>query len=141
MAVATTQGDEEVLTFRLGGQSYCVSIDNIDEIVDYDQNLTKLPETRPHVEGVIDLRGRTTTIVDPKALLDIADDSGANHVVVFDSNAEDDGQVGWIVDEVRKVVGIESADVDESVESRLARGIVRNGSDDFLVWLNPEAFE
>lgn len=141
MTAATTHGDDQVLTFRLGEQSYCVSIDHLDEIVDYDQDLTTLPETKPHVEGVIDLRGRTTTIVDPKALLEVDEENDATNIIVFGSDSKEESPVGWIVDEVFQVIGLSSGDIDENVESELAQGVVRKDGDEFVVWLDPDAFE
>ncbi|AHG02623.1 chemotaxis protein CheW [Halobacterium sp. DL1] len=140
MSVTTTQGDEQVLTFQLDGQEYCVSITAVDEIVDYNQAVTALPETDTHVAGVMDLRGRTTTVVDPKEVLDTEGDGDGDHVVVFDSEGEDANPVGWIVDSVSQVIGFDLEDISEDVESSLARGVVRNDDDRFIVWLDPTAF-
>ncbi|WP_232703521.1 chemotaxis protein CheW [Halobacterium wangiae] len=140
MSVTTTQGDEQVLTFQLDGQEYCVSITAVDEIVDYDQTVTALPETDSHVAGVMDLRGRTTTVVDPKEVLDTDGDGDGDHVVVFDSESDDANPVGWIVDSVSQVIGFDLDEINEDVESSLARGVVRNDDDRFIVWLDPSAF-
>ena len=75
MATGTTGGSAanttgQVLEFALGDETYCVSIDYVTEIVDVGE-LTTVPNAPRHVEGVMDLRGRTTSIVDPKTVFDI----------------------------------------------------------------------
>lgn len=140
-ASISTQGDAQVLTFSLDEQQYCVSIDNIAEIVNFEQTLTKLPETPPHVEGIVDLRGRTTTVVNPKSLLDTDGDSEGHHVVVFEPDDDAENQMGWVVDEVLQVIGINDSEVDDSVESTLSQGVVRTEDETFLIWLDPTSFD
>lgn len=139
MSVTATQGDEQVLTFGLAGQRYCVAIDRVAEIVEFESQPTRVPDAPAHVAGVVDLRGRTTTVVDPKRLLNLDAADEARHIVVFES---DDGvPTGWLVDEVNQVIGVDDADVDEAVESRFTKGVVRDGEGGFLVWLRPGEFE
>ena len=52
----------QVLTFTLGEAEYCVPIEYVAEIGGGD-TVRSVPNTDPHVEGVTDLRGETTTIV------------------------------------------------------------------------------
>lgn len=53
------------------------------------QSVTELPNSPPHVVGVTDFRGETTTVVDPKRLFDIDDDGATDHIMVFDSDRLD----------------------------------------------------
>ena len=131
-----TVGDVQVLEFRLEDRKYCIDIAHVDEIVDKDE-LTPLPNSEPRVEGVMDLRGITTTIINPKRVLDLEETETGQRVVVLESDDEDDGSVGWLIDAVNQVVSIDTDDVDESVESGSVRGIIRQ-DDDFVVWVKPE---
>ncbi len=125
----------QVLIFRLENKRYCIDIAYIDEIVDRDE-LTKLPDSEPHVEGVMDLRGTTTTIVNPKTVLGLDDTGTGDRVIVFET--ENERSIGWVIDEVNQVVSIDEADVDESVESRSVHGVVRQ-DDEFVIWIKPSA--
>ncbi|RBI64027.1 chemotaxis protein CheW [halophilic archaeon] len=127
--------DVQVLVFRLEDKRYCVDIAHVDEIVDREK-LTQLPNSKPHVEGVMDLRGTTTTIVNPKTVLELDDSETGDRVVVFDTEGE--GSTGWLIDEVSQVVSVDEEELDESVESESVHGVVRRG-DDFVVWLKPSA--
>lgn len=139
-ATITTHGDSQVLTFELAEQQYCVSIDSISEIVDYEQKITTLPESPRHVEGVVDLRGRTTTVVNPKRKLGLDKRTDGSHIVVFDSESADENPTGWVVDEVLQVIGINDDDVNDSVDSRLTEGIIRGEDETFIIWLNTTEF-
>jgi purine-binding chemotaxis protein CheW len=127
----------QVLEFGLGDETYCLDISYVDEIVDAG-DLTAIPNSPAHVEGVMDLRGRTTTIVDPKVIFGIAGEGSRDRIVVFDSEAVgEQGTLGWVVDDVYQVRTIDPADVDdETVEDEVVHGIVR-GDDGFVVWVDP----
>ncbi|MFB6304752.1 MAG: chemotaxis protein CheW, partial [Haloferacaceae archaeon] len=109
-----TRTDAQVLEFDLGDETYCVEISYVAEIVDMGQ-LTEVPNTPDYVEGVIDLRGRTTSIVDPKTVLDIEGRGDGRRIIVFDPDHIDEGEaLGWVVDEVKQVVDVNADEVDDS---------------------------
>ena len=131
---------DQVLEFKLGAETYCVSIDYVTEIVDMG-DLTPIPNSPPHVEGVIDLRGNTTSIVDPKVGLNLEGDLG-DRIVIFDSSLyDDDRSIGWAVDSVEEVAAIDPEDVDDSpVERAHVRGLIKR-EDEFVVWIDPKAMD
>ena len=130
----------QVLEFKLGSETYCVDIDYVSEIVDKG-SLTTVPNAPHYVDGVMDLRGRTTSIVNPKSLLNIREESEAKRIVIFDSDRfADDAAIGWIVDEVYQVVRVSMDDVekppldnDESIQ-----GIIKL-EDELVIWISPAA--
>lgn len=95
-AIETDAEPTKVLEFGLGDGTYCLDIGVIDEIVDAGE-LTRIPNSPDHVEGVMDLRGRTTTIVDPKTLFAIDEEGPRERIVVFDDDEIDEGGTvaGW----------------------------------------------
>lgn len=128
----------QVLEFGLGEETYCLDIAYIDEIVDAGE-LTAIPNSPRHVEGVMDLRGKTTTIIDPKTLLGVAGDGARERIIVFDPQETDEGgTVGWVVDEVYQVRDVAPEQVDEATTAGDddVRGIVK-GDDRFVVWVEP----
>ncbi|WP_066411912.1 chemotaxis protein CheW [Halorubrum aethiopicum] len=138
-----TEADAEhtkVLEFGLGDGTYCLDIGVIDEIVDAGE-LTRIPNSPDHVEGVMDLRGRTTTIVDPKTLFSIEETGPRERIVVFDDDdrVSEGGTVGWIVDEVFQVRDVAPDDVDEgtTADDEGVHGIVKS-DDRFVVWVAPD---
>lgn len=124
-----------VLEFDLGTDRYCVDIGYIAEIVNTDR-LTPIPNSPPHVEGVMDLRGQTTTIVNLKTVFDIDDDAFGNRIIVFRSAPDADERIGWLADEVHQVQELESDAVDTSVDGGGLKGVVRR-EDRFVIWVDP----
>ena len=138
-ATETDAEHTKVLEFGLGDGTYCLDIGVIDEIVDAGE-LTRIPNSPEHVEGVMDLRGRTTTIVDPKTLFSIEETGPRERIVVFDDDrVSESGTVGWIVDEVFQVRDVAAADVDQgtTADDGGVHGIVKSDGR-FVVWVAPD---
>ena len=139
-ATETVDADEttQVLEFGLGAETYCLDIAYIDEIVDA-ADLTAIPNSPRHVEGVMDLRGKTTTIIDPKTFLGVAEEGVRERIIVFDpAEIDDAGTVGWVVDEVFQVRDVAPDQVDGTTitADEAVRGIVKD-DDRFVVWVDP----
>jgi purine-binding chemotaxis protein CheW len=123
----------QVLVFTLGDSKYCVGIDRINEIVAKD-DLTAVPNTADHVRGVMDLRGETTTIVDPKLLLETGGETDADRVIIFGTDG--DRPVGWLVDQVHEVSDVPEDDIEEVADDETVRGVIRS-EDRFIIWIDP----
>jgi purine-binding chemotaxis protein CheW len=137
---ATTEASTRVLEFTLGDEHYCIDISLVEEIVKRD-SITRVPNTDEYIEGVVDLRGQITTILDPKALMAIDGEGPESLMIVFDPKAFDDqGAIGWVVDEVRQVAPIRDSEVnDPPVSKDYIRGVVdRDESEEFVIWTKPE---
>jgi purine-binding chemotaxis protein CheW len=144
---AEALGDEEVyeedtrvLEFQLGDEYYCLDIEYIEEIVKEDR-ITRVPNTPQFVEGVVDLRGQITTILNPKVTIGKDDITPGDLIIVFDSDSfEDQGHVGWVVDDVRQVSPITDNEVnDPPVEEDYINGVIDRGDDEqFVIWTSPE---
>ena len=130
----TAQNSFQVLEFELAGEQYCVSLDHVDEIVNNEDAITEVPNSERGIVGVMDLRGQTTTIVDPRRSLDLSATPDAKYVIVFES---DDRPIGWLIEDVTKVAEIAESDLDDSVAAGPVNGVFRNG-DAFTVWIDPE---
>ena len=150
MSQATPTNDADatgqVLEFKLGSETYCVDIDYVTEIVDIGE-LTDLPNAPDYVNGVMDLRGRTTAIVDPKVIFDIDEaDTDSKRIIVFDPDIIANRKAaGWLVDEVDQVVKLDDETVEDAPESGrdAVRGVIQHDDDDddegFVIWVDPQA--
>ena len=127
----------QVLEFDLGSEPYCVDIQYVTEIV-RPTEITTAPNTPAHVKGVMDLRGSTTTIVDPRELLNVEIGRGSDRVVVFEPSLFGDNRsVGWVVDRTRQVISVSADEVDESsAYDDFIKGIVKRDGR-FIVWIEP----
>ncbi|WP_136715764.1 chemotaxis protein CheW [Halorientalis salina] len=130
-----------VLEFELGDERFCLDIDYIEEIVELE-NVTRVPNSPSYVQGVVDLRGQVTTIINPKDALEVDQETSGELIIVFDSEAVgDQGHLGWVVDEVRQVTPVADEEVNDSPDedAEYINGIInREDEDDFVVWTTPE---
>jgi purine-binding chemotaxis protein CheW len=128
-----------VLEFRLGSGEYCIDIEYIEEVVEREKNgLTQLPNAEAHVAGVMDLRGETTPIIDPKKLLGLQAENGASRIIVLETENGSQRSVGWLVDEVNEVSTVTEESVENPGEDDdLVRGVINHG-DEFVIWVEPE---
>jgi purine-binding chemotaxis protein CheW len=138
----STQSEEvvRVLEFSLGEEYYCLDIEYVEEIVKRS-TVTRVPNTPEFVDGVVDLRGQITTILEPKEMMDIESEGDQNLIIVFDPEQfEDQGAIGWVVDEVRQVVPIPESEVNHPpVDAEYINGVVdREEYDQFVIWIEPE---
>ncbi|WP_246987750.1 chemotaxis protein CheW [Halorientalis marina] len=138
---AATHDRTRVLEFELGDERFCLDIDYIEEIVELE-NMTRVPNSPSYVEGVVDLRGQVTAIINPKDALDVGDEGRGKLIIVFDSEQMDEqGHLGWVVDEVRQVTPVAEDEVNESPDedAEHINGVInREDEDDFVVWTTPE---
>jgi chemotaxis signal transduction protein/HPt (histidine-containing phosphotransfer) domain-containing protein len=102
------QEDQDYLTFRLGGEIYCVDILRVQEIIGLP-HIAKLPRSRKDVLGVMNLRGMVVPVFDLRIRFDVPDRQTATSVVVVMRQQEK--IMGGIVDEVRDVVHIKADEI------------------------------
>jgi len=104
----------QVVAFRLGNEEYAVDILFVQEIIRL-LNITRVPRSGQHVEGVINLRGNIIPIVNlhSKFNLQAAEDQEDKRIIVF---KWDEVQVGIIVDEVSEVIRIQGQDIEPATK-------------------------
>lgn len=132
-AEPTVEMPDQVLVFALGEDDFCVGIEWVDEIVKPEE-VSSVPDMPPMVEGVMDLRGKTTTIVDPKVTFGIPETDDNQQVIIFDTDGET--SVGWLVDYAYRVRDFEDPELEAVQDNRYIEGILKDG-DDFTLWVNP----
>lgn len=131
--------DQQVLEFTLNDETYCTDIEHVSEIVRRSGgDLTSVPNAPRHVEGVMDLRGEMTKIIDPREVLSLDEDADLENdkVIVFADAGDGDDSVGWAVADVTQVSTIDTENVKD-VDEAAVKGIV-NRDDGFLIWTEPE---
>jgi purine-binding chemotaxis protein CheW len=136
----------QILTFLLGDEEYCLPIDYVAEIVGSEE-IRPVPNSEAHVEGVTDLRGETTTILNPSKLLSVqteglVTDGGEakNRIIVLDTNTlNEESSTGWLVSQVQEVRKVDESDIDDgsSGESEFIRGFLKESNEEnFTLWLD-----
>ena len=97
------------LTFFLAGEEYGVEILRVQEIIGM-MPITRVPNTPPHIKGVINLRGKVIPIMDLREKFGMATvEEGEQVMIVVQVQGR---QVGVVVDKVSEVATIAAADID-----------------------------
>ena len=116
---------QELISFRIGAQEFCVDIMDVREIRGWTP-ATAIPQAPAYVRGVINLRGAVLPILDLGARLGLgAADPTARHVIIV---AQVEKQVvGLLVDAVSDILTITNDMIQPTpdVGSDLARNAVR----------------
>ena len=121
--------EEQLVVFELGQESYGVEIGRVQEI-DRMERVTAVPHAPAFVEGVINLRGRITPVVDLRARLGLprAEPTPRTRIVVAKQGEE---WVGLVVDAVSEVLRIPTDAIEPpssmvvTSESACLRGIAK----------------
>ena len=129
MAEDTAQGERQLVVFDLASEAYGVDISTVREIIRM-QTVTRMPRTPDYVEGVINLRGKVTPVVNLRTRfgLEEGEESLAKRIIVVDTGER---SMGFIVDAVSEALRIPSASVEPpssvvmGVDSDYMVGIVK----------------
>jgi purine-binding chemotaxis protein CheW len=97
--------------FRIGKEEYCFDILKVQEIIRM-LPITTVPSSPPHVEGIINLRGRVVPIIDFRKRFNISGEctvEEAEKVIVVTSSKH--ATVGFVVDALTQVMKLPLEDL------------------------------
>jgi purine-binding chemotaxis protein CheW len=110
---AGASGTHQVLTFILGDATYGVDILRVQEIRGWSP-VTRIPQTAPHVLGVLNLRGSIVPILDLRMRFNLerAEYTAVTVIIVLSvESAAGRRDFGMVVDGVADVVDVNFADI------------------------------
>ena len=117
----------EVLSFRLGGEEYAISILKVQEIRGYDA-VTRIANAPEYLKGVVNLRGIIVPIVDMRIKFNVGAATYDAFTVVIVLNINNH-TIGMVVDSVSDVVTLTpdqikpAPDLGASVSGEYLRGL------------------
>jgi purine-binding chemotaxis protein CheW len=104
---------QQLVVFKLGGEEFGVDIMQVREII-RKGTITAVPNAPEYVNGVINLRGLITTIIDLRRKLGLSEkdseDDQQERVIVVEVEKN---TVGMAVDAVTEVTYLSKSDIDE----------------------------
>ncbi|MGP1309238.1 MAG: chemotaxis protein CheW [Phycisphaerales bacterium] len=123
----SAHGQLQLVTFDVAGEEFAVDILAVREI-NRMMSLTRVPNSPPEVEGVINLRGKIIPVIDLRRRFGLAETehSQDSRIVVVEVSER---VVGFIVDRVHEVLRIEKSivepapDMVSSIESDFIEGV------------------
>jgi len=126
--------ESQLVVFQLNDQQYALPIEEIQEIIRMT-DITRVPNTKPYVEGIINLRGSIVPVLNlnRRMELPVTGYNEATRIIVV----EKDGQkVGLIVDNVLEVGRCRDSEMEPPTVAGdgvdFLRGVVKKGEQ---LWL------
>ena len=105
------------LVFALGREEYAIQVFSVLEIIRL-QEITRVPNTPPHVKGVINLRGKVIAVVDLRAKFGLGAGEDTRRTCVIVTQVHFGGErlvpVGVIVDGVSEVLTLKDGDIEDT---------------------------
>lgn len=129
--IRLTADGSQFLTFNLGEELYGVDILRVQEIKGYT-TVTKIPNTPPHIKGVLNLRGTIVPIVElrTKFRMPTIDYTVFTVIIVV---VVRDKVMGLVVDSVSDVLNIDKKDIQPTpqfgamVDVSFVNGVGKSG--------------
>jgi purine-binding chemotaxis protein CheW len=117
----------QLVTFEIGDEEFGIDILKVQEII-RTMAITKVPNSPPHVEGVINLRGKVIPVIDLRCrfMMDYRQHDNQTRIIVVDLHRM---VIGFVVDGVSEVLRIESSTVEppppvvSGIESEYIKGV------------------
>lgn len=102
--------EKQYVIFKLGKEEYGVDIMNVKEISEFKESV-KVPNTPKFIDGIINLRGDITPIVNLKKRFDLENTeiNSNTRIIVININNK---QVGFVVDEASQVLRIGEENIE-----------------------------
>ncbi len=123
-----TNSTLQLVIFNLGDEKYGVETSQVKEIIKVEE-ITSIPNAPDYVEGVINLRGQITTIINLRRRFGMEPKPIDNdtRIIVFEHKGS---TIGMMVDTVTEVKYLPKENIDElpsiitpKAESKFLRGI------------------
>ncbi|HLN25108.1 MAG TPA: chemotaxis protein CheW, partial [Patescibacteria group bacterium] len=107
--------ESQLVSFEVAGQEYALPIEDVQEIVQIPEQITEVPNTPPHVLGVMTLRNRLLPLVSLREMFGLPprDVTDSNKIVVVSlGNGRSAMSVGVMMDSVKEVLRVGRSVID-----------------------------
>ncbi|NLT51672.1 MAG: purine-binding chemotaxis protein CheW [Ignavibacteria bacterium] len=131
----------QLVGFILGDEHYGVAIDKIQEINRMSE-ITRVPNAPKYIEGVINLRGAVLPVVNLRVKIGMPTKQKENKTRIIIIEIEE-MSIGFIVDEVREVIRINSSIISSpneftvNVKTEYITGVAKL-NDELIIIIDPE---
>ncbi|BCS54627.1 chemotaxis protein CheW [Geobacter sp. SVR] len=111
----------QLVSFMLANEEYGVEVLKVREIIRLP-TITKMPNMPPHMEGIINLRGKVIPIISMRKRFGLydSDSSDRNRIIIMDVAG---GLTGFIVDAVSEVIRIQGSDINQPPPAVISGGV------------------
>jgi len=139
-AITGDRGSVQVLTLGLGGEVFAIETERVREVLDLIP-ITRIPNSRPFIKGLINVRGKVITVTDLRVKFGMppAATTPDTRIVVAEVQVEGEPTlVGALADRVYEATELPAASMEDVPRlgmrwrSEFIRAIGKRG-DDFII--------
>lgn len=129
------------LTFKIGSHTYGIEFTKIKEILTYN-NIIEIPDVKPWVKGVIDVRGNAVAVVDLRVRFGLNVNTPYNDKTVFiAAKVNADKVLAYTVDSVETIETAKLSDIlppnrDGIIDPEFLKGYFRTANNELVIILN-----
>lgn len=109
--------DKTILSFQIKENVFAVDALQVAHILEVPPAITRVPNTPGFMKGVINLHGNIIPVVDMRIIMEeeIGEANADNAIIVINPSENQDARFGIMVDMVKEVLEIETANLQETV--------------------------
>ena len=131
----------QYVTFRLGNDVYALDVGNAREIVEFT-TIVKIPQTRPWIRGIINLRGEVLPVLDLKLKFGggLTEQTIDSCIIVIETcHQQESTVIGVLADAVNEVFELKPEELEPppkvgtSIAAQYIRGVGRRDDQLFIV--------
>ncbi len=132
---------QQLVIFKIADETFGIGITDIFQIIN-PQEIFKVPNTPPFIEGLLNLRGKVLTVFNLRKRFNMPDkeNDDSTKILIVNSN---DMLLGFIVDSVSEIVKVPDEDIEPAPETltsfdkRFLSGVAKLG-EKLILMLNLE---
>ena len=120
---------QQLVKFQIGDQAFGIGITDIFQIIK-PQEIFKVPNTPPFIEGLLNLRGKVLTVFNLRKRFNMPDKENDENTKILIVNSND-MLLGFIVDNVKEIVRVPEEDISpvpetlKSFDRRFLSGVAK----------------
>jgi len=103
----------QIIVIRLGDEQYGVDISSVDNIAKLSP-VTRIPKMPHYLKGVINYRGEVLPVISMRRMMGLEDDVITKNSRIIVLKLGQEGNVGFVVDEVKEVVTISMDEIEKT---------------------------
>ena len=122
---------QQLVKFHIADEAFGIGIKDIFQII-RPQEVFKVPNTPPYIEGLINLRGKVMTVVNLRKRFNLPEKENDNDTKILIIRM-DDYLLGFTVDNVSEIVRVQDEEIVEtppaltSFDRRFLTGVAKAG--------------
>ena len=102
----------QYIVIKIDNEQFGINISVVDNIVKMT-HVTRVPKVASYLKGVINLRGEIIPVMSLRLKMGLKEDEITKATRIIILKLEQHGKIGFIVDEVKEVITLESSQIEK----------------------------